>query len=232
MLMSRFKTFTYTLPKFKSIKNYTDEGFYEAAERANNRYKYWPNRYGLLIRRFPWLKECLPEGATIIDGVNHVAPEQSAGNSFRSYFWHIDRSDPKIQLGVFATSTPTSFAACQLTIDTDAMMQIMPVDTQGTTKQESLELRDPGVFLRSYFGGHWLEKAAGLTDPHANLRSSVAASDICKVVVDVQDLAIVQAMPGVLATGPANTTLHTASVRHDSSSDTRALYRVLYTLPE
>jgi|GEM_PF-4614971 len=144
--------------------------------------------------------------------------------SFRNSAWHVD-SGKCDETTLLSTSTAAEFAGCVIDFSKKLLsnqetkiIKRLQVDGSIITRE-----RGQGVLLNNLstlLGYNWLEVAGGLCDAPERQKRKIAK------FVCVDDLAIVQLMPCVAASGPMKTLLHRSAEKHPLQPNSRVLTRV------
>lgn len=139
----------------------------------------------------------------VLDYEDGTAP----GQVFRTEacMWHIDRQDNRTHTALFASSTPPSFAACEMTVY-EGMEEMF--------EEHGLS----GVLDKMYrvFGRNWLKIAADESSKN-RYKQRIAR------LVTVTGLSVLEARPYEAAYGSLSTTLHRGNLRKELAPESRVI---------
>jgi hypothetical protein len=214
-------TVVFKQPNRIPVPDYDPTGLYEwvkARQDADQSDRWILSR---AAKKFPWLKACLPEGATpVVNAIRAEEPEfgtiPGLNNPlrlpfFREYGWHIDQRQYGTRLRLLQTGQPALFGS-------------------GTFVYEAPEALDNLTFIhKAYDYGHnWVEQVTGMA-PKREFGTKDNKHSIDSFIKDIVGLEIIPGEPGVMVDGLTDETLHTPTIiTSDVQTARRVIYRTQY----
>ncbi len=221
----------YELPLFESVPEIFDELLAKDVAYANEHFKEVGSQRAYVAKRHSWLRPYLrPNDGFIVVGTHvgvYPVVEGAVTNS-AARDWHvdIDRGYAGAELALLSTTGTTLFAACSMELKNKALDSDIHNLRSFSTREALTSSMGLDFLFRDFgdsFGNDWLEQASGLAELTAHENGTIHD------YIQVENVAITQAMPGVLARGDVNRTLHRSSI---AGIDTqRVLLRSLISRP-